>query len=335
MTTVNDIPAVSPPLPWHGAAWARFNEQLAQKRLPHAILLAGAGYTGVERLALALARLLLCEHPSGGLNCGTCHACNLSASGGHGDFMWLAPEGDSRVIKIDQVRDAIGLAYKTASFGVHTVIVVDPADAMNAASANALLKSLEEPSSGTHLILACRQLHALPATIRSRCQLVKLATPSGEQSLEWLEAITGDRSASEKLLVAADGLPLLAADLFYASETDTQLSAHAASRGLVAGSLAPETADQVFAAGPAPQVLDSVIGALQNRLRSYDRSVLAGDAGRRCFELIDELGQLRLAVEGGANPNMALLSERIVGKVQQILGLAGEGDNIRPGRGRH
>ncbi len=334
MTTPQSLPAISAPLPWHTAAWQRFNDQLGQQRLPHAILLAGAAHTGVEQLALALSRLLLCEAPEQGLNCGHCHACELSASGNHGDFLWLTPEGSSRVIKIDQVRGAISLAYQTASFGRRKVIVLDPADRMNASAANALLKSLEEPAADTHLILTCSQLHALPATIRSRCQLVKLATPTEAESLDWLATVSGDRDASERLLQAAQGLPLLAEALYREPDNDEQFAVHLACRGLLEGSVAPANAASTLAGANAPQVLDSVIAALQAQLRELDATSLRGARGRGTYELLDELGRLRLAVEGGANPSMPLLADLIVGKVQQILGAAGQGDTIRGTQGR-
>lgn len=334
MTAPQGVPDISPPLPWHRGAWQRFSEQLQQQRLPHAILLAGARHTGLEHLALALARLLLCESPSGGLNCGQCHACDLSASGSHGDFLWLAPEGSSRVIKIDQVREAVSFAYQTASFGAHSVIVLDPADRMNAAAANALLKSLEEPSPGTYLILTCTQLHALPATIRSRCQLVRLPTPSREEGLSWLDPITGDRAASEQLLDAADGLPLLAEAMFRDPDGEAGFAVQLAFHGLLDGSLERPAAVAALAAVPAPQMLDSAIVALQLQLRQLDGVSLRHGPGRKVLELLDELGRLRLAVEGGANPNLPLLAERIVGKIQQLLGPAGQGDTIGVSKGR-
>ena len=68
-------------------------------------------------LALSLSRLLLCHEPDGGLNCGRCHACELTASGNHGDFRWLQPGDKSRVIKIDQVREVVEFGNKTAAFG--------------------------------------------------------------------------------------------------------------------------------------------------------------------------------------------------------------------------
>ena len=334
MTDLQDLPAVSAPLPWHDTAWQRFNEQLQQRRLPHAILLTGAMHTGLERLALALARLLLCESPSGGLNCGECHACDLSASGSHGDFLWLAPEGSSRVIRIDQVRQAVSLAYQTASFGARTVIVLDPADRMNSAAAHALLKSLEEPSPGTHLILTCTRLHALPPTIRSRCQLTKLPVPTQSQSLSWLDPITGDPGTSAQLLAVADGLPMLAEAMFRKSDQDDALAACLAFRAFMNGTMEPANVITTLAAAPAPQVLDSAITALQSRLRQFDSAALRGPTGRGVIGMLDELGQLRLAVEGGANPNMSLLAERIVGKVQQLLGPAGQGDTIGLSQGR-
>ena len=101
------LPEVSEALPWQQDIWRRLDEQLASGRLPHALLLAGAAGTGKSHLALALARRLLCAQPENGLNCGRCHACQLSAAGSHGDFRWVQPEDKSRVIKIDQVRQAV------------------------------------------------------------------------------------------------------------------------------------------------------------------------------------------------------------------------------------
>ena len=79
----------------------------------------------------------------------------------------LEPEQGSRVIKIDQVRALINFAHQTASLGSRKVILLYPAEAMNLNSANALLKSLEEPAPGTYLLLASHASGNLPATVRS------------------------------------------------------------------------------------------------------------------------------------------------------------------------
>ena len=136
---LSGLPLTSAPLPWQAEAWARLGQQLSDSSLPHALLLAGTANSGKSRLALALARLLLCQAPSGGLNCGKCHACELSASGSHGDLRWLQPEERGKAIKIDQIRDTVSFATKTANFGANKVVVIAPADAMNINAANALL----------------------------------------------------------------------------------------------------------------------------------------------------------------------------------------------------
>ncbi len=317
---ISGLPDISTPLPWHAEPWQRFNQQLREDRFPHAILLAAVPHTGAGQLALALSRLLLCHQPSEGLNCGNCPACDLSASGNHGDFIWLQPEEGSRVIKIDQVRAAIDLAQQTAGFGQRKVIAFCPADAMNLSSANALLKSLEEPSPGTHLILVCNQLHGIAPTIRSRCQIVKLPTPTVAQTLPWLDSVTGDRSRSESLLEICDGLPLLAESLYRDQDEEGPHAVRLACRGLFAGELPAERAVAAIAAADAEAGLDQLYMAAQNHLKTLDRAALAGPRGRHILELLDEVCRVRRAVGGGANPNRQLLAEVLVGKVQDALG---------------
>ena len=322
MIELSGLPAISPPLPWHNEAWAQLHQQLADDRLPHALMLAGLPHTGADRLALALGRLLLCHEPSGGLNCGQCHGCELSASGTHGDLLWLRPEEGSRVIKINQVRKAVDLAQQTANFGARKVIVFEPADAMNVSAANALLKSLEEPAVGTHLILVCHRPHGVPATIRSRCQMLKLASPTTDQSLSWLDPLTGDREGSAQVLEAADGKPLLAESIYREPADKDQHVARLTCRSLYQGSVAPAEATKLLAATTATEIIEHVLGATQVFIRNQVGAALRQTATREAFALLDELGRMRLAVEGGANPNPQLLAEVVVGKVDEILGLA-------------
>ena len=174
--------------------------QVQNEQLPHALLLVGGLHAGLPELALALTRLLLCSEPEGSHNCGHCHACVLSASGAHGDFRWVEPVEKSRVIKVDQVRDAVQFSNQTAAFGLRKVIVLAPADNMNLDAYNALLKSLEEPAANTFWILVCHGIFGVPATIRSRCQIRRLAIPDEVSALDWLDKKTGDREQSQALL---------------------------------------------------------------------------------------------------------------------------------------
>ena len=329
MTELSGLPATSAPLPWQGQEWLHLNKQLENDQLPHALLLAGARHTGKARLALALARLLLCHEPSGGLNCGHCHACQLSAGGSHGDFRWLEPEDKSRVIKIDQVRNVVEFINKTASFGQRKVVVLAPADSMNNNAANALLKSLEEPATGTYLILVCHRLHGVPATIRSRCQMLKLAVPDSGQCLDWLDQVTGTRELSEQLLALADGRPLLAEQLYRSDGVEDLTRRRLGLRGLLAGrATVPETLALLGDIG-VDEFLQQLAVEMQSVLRSLSRQQLSTKTGRAGFVMLDEITRLQDAVNAGANPNKQLLLEALLSKLQRELGDGQLGDNIQ------
>ena len=215
-----EMPAVSVPLPWHAEAWASIGEQLAEDRLPHALLLSGPRYCGKNRFALALARLLLCHSPSAGTNCGSCHGCELSRAGSHGDFRWVEPEGTSRVIKVDQTRDIVEFSGRTAGLGQRKVVVFSPAEALNINAANALLKCLEEPGADTFLLLVCHRPQGLLPTIRSRCQQVRLSAPDTAAALEWLDQSSGSRQTSQRLFELSSGQALLAEQLLQDAELE-------------------------------------------------------------------------------------------------------------------
>ncbi|MEP5567301.1 MAG: DNA polymerase III subunit delta' [Halioglobus sp.] len=317
---LSGLPAISAPLPWHQDLWARFNQQLVDGNLPHALVLSGTAGSGKARLALALARLLLCQAPSGGLNCGKCHSCELSAGGSHGDFQWLQPEEKSRAIKIDQVRGVVNFTTKTASFGARKVVVLSPADAMNTNAANGLLKSLEEPSPGTFLLLVCHQLHSLPATIRSRCQIIKLPSPSLESSRSWLDQATGDTQESERLLELADGMPMLAESMYQHADAEKLIAVRVACRGLIAGKLGTEEAASMLADASVDEALEQMAKTIRRGLKGLDAASLSSTHGRSLYELLDEVSNIQRAVRGGANPNRQLLMEVLLEKLQSVLG---------------
>lgn len=329
MTSLASLPAISTPLPWQEESWSQLGQQLGRGQLPHALLLVGPEHTGKARMALALARLLLCASPEGGLNCGKCHACELSASGSHGDFRWLEPEEKSRVIKIEQVRQLVDFTNRTAGFGLRKVVVLCPAESMNSSAANALLKSLEEPAADTYLLLVCDRLQGLPATIRSRCQMLRLAVPEWEQSLAWLDPITGKRPRSEALLDLAEGRPLLAAELHGSDGSDRLLAVRQALGDLLHGGKPklPALAG-LLAEDSLEQVLALLVSALQGELRGLGGEQLASASARAAFRLLDELVGIQRAVNAGSNPNRQLLIETLLAKVQLELGAGGLGDNI-------
>jgi DNA polymerase-3 subunit delta' len=317
---ITDLPDVSEPLPWHRGVWERLGEQRVAGRLPHALLLAGAEGIGKARFALALARLLLCAQPANGLNCGQCHPCRLSASGSHGDFCWLQPEQSSRVIKIDQVRQAISFVNQTASFGACKVVVLCPADAMNANAANALLKALEEPVPGTFLVLVCHRLQGVPATIRSRCQIDRLSTPAMEQADAWLRTLTEPEVDVAGLLALADGRPLAAQRLLRENRVQSVAAARGAIQGVLSGRLSALEAGKQLAETEAGEFLLQFQCALHQLLQRQGPGGLRRPEARAAFYLDDEISRLRRALQSGANPNASLLVDALLARCERELG---------------
>lgn len=193
--------------PWHADAWARLQARRERDALPHALLLAGPAGLGKRDFLAAFVKGLLCQHPRDGEPCGVCRSCQLVAAGTHPDVVALSfglrKDGVTRSeIVVDQIRDLSARLAMSSQFGGWQIATVDPADAMNAAAANALLKTLEEPTQSTLLILVADQPARLPATIRSRCQRVDFVVPSRAESLDWLAA-EGVKDAAAALDAAA------------------------------------------------------------------------------------------------------------------------------------
>lgn len=152
----------------HAPLWERIHSARQHQRMTQALLLIGPPHVGVYVFAHRLAALLLCHAES--KPCGACDACLLLRAGTHPDYQIIRPEAEGGVIKIDQIRQLQDTIYQTPQCGEHVTIVFEHADKMNIASANALLKVLEEPPAHVYFILGAEQLSAIPATILSRTQ---------------------------------------------------------------------------------------------------------------------------------------------------------------------
>jgi DNA polymerase III subunit delta' len=232
---------MSADLPWLQEPLA---DALARVR-SHALLVQGPAGVGQLELAVKLAQSWLCEgaaprQPA----CGQCAGCRLFASGTHPDFQLLLPEAlqaparealglpfeepeapkagkgakPSREIKVEAVRSLLAFAQATSARGKAKVVVIFPAEALNGVAANALLKTLEEPSGLLRFVLASHDSASLLPTIRSRCQPLPLALPRAGAALAWLEA-KGVKDAAG-LLAATGGRPQQALEWFEAGLTD-------------------------------------------------------------------------------------------------------------------
>ena len=194
--------------PWQRDSWLQLQQLRA--RLPHAILLYGAEGIGKTHFAEAFAQSLLCEAPlPDGHACGVCDACGWFLQQNHPDFRRVRPEAledepgetadgeekksakaaktPSKEIKIDQIRALADFMNVSTHRSGMRVVVLYPAEALNNAAANALLKTLEEPPPNTIFLLSCNRLDRLLPTILSRCRKFALALPSKEDAVAWLK----------------------------------------------------------------------------------------------------------------------------------------------------
>jgi DNA polymerase III subunit delta' len=210
------------PFQWQEAVWRQLHARMLNARLPHALLICGVSGTGKLQFAQRFAQLALCHAPESGQPCGKCSACNQFRAGSHPDYRHVGIPEDKSVITIAQMRELIADLNLTSQHGGRKVALIEPADAMNAASANALLKTLEEPGAGTLLMLVSARPARLPATIRSRCQLLRMLPPTQEEALAWLS----DRSPRKDwpvLLGLAGGGPLAAVQFAASAQFEARL----------------------------------------------------------------------------------------------------------------
>lgn len=200
-----------PILPWHKPQWDSLQARRKAGSLPHALLLCGARGLGKQHFAAHFAQAVLCATPQAdGQACQQCRPCTLFRSGSHPDYRRIGPEEDSKVIKIDQIRALCMALSMTSQYGGYQITHIDPADAMNNAAANSLLKTLEEPTPNTLLLLVTDRPASLPATVRSRCQRVLFHNPSEAQARAWLQPQIPVGQDIEALLAVAEGAPLRA-----------------------------------------------------------------------------------------------------------------------------
>jgi len=226
-------PTAAPPpsevMPWHQGQWQRLLAQQQAGRVPHALLLRGPTGVGKARFGRYLANSRLCMAPGEqGRPCGQCRACVQFTSGSHPDFQVAEPEDGKRVIAVDRIRAVIDWLSKRPHYPGPKLLLFPAADRMNTASANALLKTLEEPAGDALILLVTARPAALPATIRSRCQSMRFTVPDESQSLTWLKQAPPAAGVAEKQLLQAlhhaFGSPLSALEFLQEAEPQQVLA---------------------------------------------------------------------------------------------------------------
>lgn len=217
------------------APWLRAQLASLTQQRGHAWLLQGPSGLGQYELALALASSWLCENPQaqpeGGQGaCGECGSCHLIAAQTHPDLALLMPETEmlalgwalgekaqreiddkkrkpSRQIRVEAMLDAVEFSQRTSARGRGKAMLVYPAERMNHITANALLKTLEEPPGAMKFVLASEAAHQLLPTIRSRCLGHTMAWPDAAAASDWLVTQGLAADAASEWLRAAGGRP--------------------------------------------------------------------------------------------------------------------------------
>lgn len=287
--------------PWQESAWLQLQQLRA--RLPHAILFHGPAGIGKTGFAERFAQSLLCETPdASGHACGRCASCGWFAQYGHPDYRRVRPEAldeaegaagegeeeegegkkgsksaraPSKEIRIDQIRALADFMNVSTHRQGKRVVLLYPAEALNSASANALLKTLEEPPPDTVFLLISNSLDRLLPTILSRCRKFAMALPPFEQALAWLKA-QGINDA-DGWLAEQGGAPLAALEMAQSGSRETMEEfLHHLARPGVEGAL--KTAEKLQKTAPAQQVewlqrwlYDLFSVKLSGKIRYYPR----------------------------------------------------------------
>ena len=212
------------------APWIQRQLEALLAQRGHAWLLHGPSGLGQFELADALVRAWLCDQPTPQGACGQCASCHGIDVHTHPDLAALMPETDmlvrdwplpekaqsdiddkkrkpSKEIRVDAMREAIEFAQRTSARGRGKAVLVYPAERMNAITANALLKTLEEPAGDMRFVLATDAAHLLLPTIRSRCLAHTMAWPDEAEALAWLATQGVAAEEGALLLRAAGGRP--------------------------------------------------------------------------------------------------------------------------------
>ncbi|MEP2653683.1 MAG: DNA polymerase III subunit delta' [Paraglaciecola sp.] len=170
--------------PWLQSTFLQLSSRIASNKLHHALLLQGEDGIGKDAFASSLAKLLLCQERQGDQTCGQCQSCKLNASETHPDLYKIESE---KQIGVDLVREAIKNLTGTAHMSGCKVLIIYQADRMTESSANALLKTLEEPTDNTFLLLITENPESILPTIISRCEKQLLPSPNFVNTVAWVK----------------------------------------------------------------------------------------------------------------------------------------------------
>jgi DNA polymerase-3 subunit delta' len=306
-------------LPWLEDSRQRLHTAIESGHLPHSLLVLSVPGLGAEQLAQWITALVLCESP-GTRPCDACSSCRLLRSDSHPDAHVVRLEEDAQQIKIDQIRELIDSLTTKSYRGGYKVGVIEGAEALNTNGANAFLKTLEEPSADTMLIMIARPNHRLPATIASRCLRLHLRPPPTQDAIAWLKANSLAANTWHAALALAGGAPLLAlqldAEVLAAIDADMRQCIAELAEGSVDATL---LAERWVRSNPGTRIawlenwITQRVHASLGAAASYQTAepvrlpaALLKPKIRALFELLDAARDVRRFASTGMNQQLAL-----------------------------
>ncbi|MFT2090896.1 DNA polymerase III subunit delta' [Paraglaciecola sp. 2405UD69-4] len=221
--------------PWLQAVFTQLSLRIQNNKLHHALLLQGGDGIGKDVFALSLAKLLLCQNRQGDNICGQCQSCKLNASETHPDLYKIESE---KQIGVDLIREAIKNLADTAHMSGAKVLIIYGADSMTESSANALLKTLEEPTNNTFILLITEKPERILPTIISRCEKQVLPSPSLQETFNWVQSQYSG-VLDENFALLFTGRPLTLLDELQQEQSFSYQDFIAGIQGVISGGVNP------------------------------------------------------------------------------------------------
>lgn len=279
-------------LTWFNDTLTQLIDRAVKSTLPSALLIAGPQGIGKLWLARTIAQRIL------GFN-----------DTFHPDYLELSPEEDKKNISIDQVRHLIQHLSQTSHSNGYKIVVVYPAESMNLAASNALLKTLEEPQGKTLLILCTHQTSRLLPTIISRCQRIKIKMPTREEAFAWLNTQSSDPQLINKCLDFTGNRPLLALEMIqndrlaYYEDCFNQLSK------LFEKRINPMTLAESWAKNDVEEIVTIMQIFLLKHLLIFAKEQQRLE---KIFDILDNITLAKRSLQSQSNPNKQLLLENLL-----------------------
>ena len=316
--------------PWQTEQWRRLTAALAAGHLGHALLFSGREGVGHAAFAQQFAKLLLCEQPKDDVSaCGQCRGCGLFDVGNHPDFMSVAPLEEGKAIGVDQIRELPNFYALKPHYGGRKVAIISAAEAMNRASSNALLKTLEEPPAGAVIILVTERYDALSMTIRSRCHRSSFEHIDQAAAASWLVSQVGSDDVDVAgLLGLSNGAPLLAIQYLEEGGVARQQQLIRSLAGLLSGDTNPMSVSRDFEGMTAAALIDELVKLMYllivhksgtqgtklgpgDSINRYLKACINGLNFKDLYAILDVVFDAKRQAQGGTNPRDADLLDPI------------------------